>query len=356
MGFISVKDLKPGMRLKSDLVSEKGQLFLIEGTVLSEKILDRIRELEFTYVNIAEEGEIEEYHENYGEWQEQLNRYREERFKRVYSDAYNSVKDLFEGVRYGNSVNMEDVRESINTLMSLVMEDSGIVYRLQKLQEKDDYTYRHSINVSLLSAMIGKWLKMDAIDLKKLAYAGLFHDLGKSIIPLEIINKPGPLNQKEWEKMKYHPIHGYNILKNTPGLSRDVLLGVLMHHEREDGRGYPFGIKGDNIHKYAKIIAVADIYDALTSNRAYKKKESPFKAAELISYHSFTNLDPKVARTFLERISNYFVGCRVRLSDGRTGKVIYIYPRVPAKPIVMVGDEFIDFSKRQEVWILEVIE
>jgi HD-GYP domain-containing protein (c-di-GMP phosphodiesterase class II) len=155
--------------------------------------------------------------------------------------------------------------------------------------------------------------------------------------------------------MKQHPIYGYNILKKNNILSNDVLMGALMHHEREDGSGYPLGLKGEKIHTYGKIVAVADIFDAMMSDRVYRKKRPPFKVAEYISDRSFDSLDPYISRVFLQGISRFFVGNIVRLSDGRIGKVIYIYPQQPTKPVVLAGGEFLDFSKESDITIVEII-
>ncbi len=366
MGFIRIEELKPGMKLKTDLVSEKGELFLAEGTILSEREVERINNLEITYVNIADSEEhnpieyYEEFEKEMLEVQDEqegkiLYEIKEEEFKRRYDDSYNTVRDLFEGIRIGKSADLDDVRKPVETLLSLLLDSFSVVPKLLRLQERDDYTYRHSLNVSLLSTMIGKWLSMGDEDLKNLAYAGLFHDLGKCKIPLKIINKPGPLTRDEWELMKHHPVHGYNILKNTSDLSKNVLMGVLLHHEREDGSGYPFGYKGEGIHIFAKIVAVADTYDAMTSSRAYQKKTSPFKVVESIAHDSFSSLDPKVSRIFAERMSRYFVGNTVKLSDGRIGQVVYIYPNFPLRPVVMTDGEFIDFSKKQRISIEEMM-
>lgn len=196
---------------------------------------------------------------------------------------------------------------------------------------------------------------MPAKDLRKLGYTGVFHDIGKCRIPLEILNKPDNLDEKEWNIMKQHPIYGYSILKKNKILSNDVLMGVLVHHERKDGSGYPLGLKEEKIHTYGKIVAVADIFDAMMSDRVYRKKRPPFQVAEYISDRSFDSLDPYISRIFLEGISRFFVGNIVRLSDGRIGKIVYIHPQQHTKPVVLAGGEFLDFSKKMEITIVEII-
>ena len=134
----------------------------------------------------------------------------------------------------------------------------------------------------------------------KLWFTGVFHDIGKCKVPPEILNKPDNLNEKEWSIMKQHPVYGYNILKKNNVLSKDVLLGALMHHERKDGSGYPLGLKGNTIHTYGKIVAVADIFDAMMSDRVYRKKRPPLQVAEYIEDRSLDSLDPYISRGFLQ--------------------------------------------------------
>ena len=156
--------------------------------------------------------------------------------------------------------------------------------------------------------------------------------------------------------MMKHPIYSYNVLLDTIGISKNILLGVLQHHEREDGSGYPYGIKGDKIHEYAKIIAICDVYDALTSDRNYRKKVSPFYAAEILEEQSFGILDPYITRLFLNKISEFYVGCEVLLSNNEIGKIIYVHPQSPNKTIVKTGDKYINFLEPQEVTIVDIIK
>ena len=203
--------------------------------------------------------------------------------------------------------------------------------------------------------LIGKWLKYSPDMIKELLQAGLMHDVGKSKVPIEIINKPGALTSEEYEEIKKHPIYGYRILENIPNIHKDICMGVLMHHEREDGSGYPVGAKSSKIHHFAKIIAVADIYDAMTSKRSYKEREAPFKVFELMERHSFGVLDLNVMNAFLSNIAAYYIGDFVRLSNGDIGEIIYINPRQVSKPLIRTEKGYIDMVEDPELHILELI-
>lgn len=184
----------------------------------------------------------------------------------------------------------------------------------------------------------------------------VLHDIGKGKIPQEILNKPGTLSDEEYAEIKKHPVYGCRILETMPEISKDVSLAVLMHHEREDGSGYPVGMKGESIHQFAKIIAVADIYDAMTSNRVYREKGSPFDVFELMESKTFGVFDPVVVNAFLNNIAAYYIGDFVRLSNGMIGEVVYINPRHISQPIVRVNNTYVDLTVQTGVKIAELME
>ncbi len=351
MAYLKAEELKPGMKLKSDFINERGRLFLAEGTVLTDHSIDRIRELMVPYISVVQDNDMEERHPE-KKTQYEINT---ENFIKVYNDAHQVVKELIDSVRVGKRLDLDGIRETIGVFIDLILDDDNIVPKLQRIHMADEYTYYHSINVSILTILIGKWLNKPIKELRKLGYTGVFHDIGKCRVPSEILNKPDNLDAKEWSIMKEHPVYGYNILRKNNVLSNDVLMGVLMHHEREDGSGYPLCFKSEEIHTYGKIVAIADIFDAMMSDRVYRKKRPPFQVAEYIADRSFDSLDPYISRVFLQGITRFFVGNMVRLNDGRVGRIIYIYPQQPTKPVVLAEGEFLDFSRDIGISIVEII-
>jgi putative nucleotidyltransferase with HDIG domain len=223
------------------------------------------------------------------------------------------------------------------------------------MREADEYTYTHSVNVSLLSMLIGKWLKLDYYSIKSLVSAGLLHDIGKGKISPDILNKPGALTDDEFEEIKKHPAYGYQIAEKIPEVSDDILKAILMHHEREDGSGYPLGLKSEQIHDFAKIVAVADVYDAMTSNRAYRTMICPFDVIESIEKDNFGTLDHRVVSVFLKNIASYYMGDFVKLSNGDIGEIVYINPFNISKPIIRAANSYIDLSNEKKLKILELI-
>ncbi len=351
MSYLKAEDLEPGMVLKDDFIYERGRLFLAEGTTLTTYLINRILELQIPYIRVVQEADgkkITRLHRtNYD--------IKMENFLKAYENSNKVIKNMFESVKAGKKINFKEIDKTVGVFIDIIYDDENIVPKLQRVHVSDEYTFYHSINVCIISILIGKWLKIPMNGLRKLGYTGMFHDIGKCMIPAEILNKPGALNEEEWETMKQHPIYGYNILKMNNIKSNDILAGVLMHHEREDGSGYPHGLKGKKIHPYGKIIAVADIFDAMMSDRVYRKKKPPFKVTEYIADRSFDSLDPYISRAFLQGISIFFVGNKVRLSDGRIGKIVYMHPNLPARPVVFVGGEYLDFSQKTKLFIVEIL-
>lgn len=180
------------------------------------------------------------------------------------------------------------------------------------------------------------------------------HDIGKAKISKEILNKPGALTQDEYGEIKKHPLYGYQMMENTVGISKRVAMSVAQHHEREDGSGYPLGLDTRNIHPYAKIIAVCDVYDAVTSDRVYRSKTTPYIAADLILEESFKTLAPNVVQKFVQHVTTYFFNDRVRLNNGTIGTVVHIDPYYPTRPLLQTEYGFIDLREKSDLYITEL--
>lgn len=339
----SAYDLRPGMVLAEDVGSLiSGAILISKNTVLNKKSIERIYEHKIRHVFIYSEEDTMNEVDN--------------KMEIKYEILADKMEDVFSDIKIGKKIILTEINEELDELVNEILVNDNILGRMRQLEEKDDYTFNHSLNVSMLATMLGKWIGYSQKQIKQLALTGLFHDIGKLKISDNIINKPGKLTDTEFNKMKQHPIYSYNILKETVGISSNVAMGALQHHEREDGSGYPLGLKSKEIHEYAKIIAVCDTYDAITSNRVYKPKVSPFFAAEVLREESFTVLDPRFTKIFLDKIAGFYVGCTVLLSNGEKGEIIYIHPQVPTKSVVNVGDGFIDFLKPQEIEIIDIIK
>jgi putative nucleotidyltransferase with HDIG domain len=341
--FVSVNDCKPGMQIAENIYNEYGAVVVAENTVLDNFIIDRIQNLGLIKIK------VNDYNDDI------IVVSGTELFRAQYNENLNVVKNILHDISTGKQINPEKLNNATDSIVTRINENRDIVSCINQMREADEYTYTHSVNVSLLCMLIGKWLKYDFYTIKSLVSAGLLHDIGKGKVSSEILNKPGPLTKEEFEEMKKHTVYGFKIAETLPGLNDEILKGILMHHEREDGSGYPFALKSDQIHDFGKIIAVADIYDAMTSNRVYHGMECPFDVIEEMEKNSFGTLDHRVVSVFLKNIAAYYMGDFVKLSTGDIGEIVYINPFNVSKPIVKVDEVFLDLAQEKEIRVTELI-
>ncbi|NLZ83616.1 MAG: HD-GYP domain-containing protein, partial [Clostridiales bacterium] len=225
---------------------------------------------------------------------------------------------------------------------------------LHGIRDYDNLTYVHSMNVSLICNIFGGWLKLPKAEIRNLTLAGLLHDIGKLLIPKEILAKPDKLSNREYEIMKSHSMKGYEVLKDLP-IDINIKYAALMHHERQDGSGYPNRFAKHQINKFAKIVSIVDVYDAMTSNRSYRKGFCPFTVVEDFEREGFIKFDSQYLVMFLERIVESYRHNIVRLSDGREGEVVLINKFALSKPMVRVGEDFIDLTKEHNLRIQSIL-
>ena len=346
MPLIGIKDAKTGMVLNRSVENlETGIILLTSGTVLNKKIIASLINQGIEYINIFEKQNDKK----------DFFIVKDDSFYQKYDMLVDSTKTVLSNIKLGKKIIVTEISDVVDDMIGEIVRVNNILSRIRQLKENNDYTFRHSLNVSMLATMVGKWLGYNNIELKQISLAGLFHDIGKMKISDDIINKPDKLNPKEFELVKKHTIYGYNILKETIGISKNISLAALQHHEREDGSGYPLGVKSDKIHEYAKIIAVCDVFDAMTSNRVYKEKDCPFLVAEHIANNSFGILDARVSTVFLNNISKFYVGNIVKLSTGEIGEIIYVHNQMPTRPVIKVDDKYIDLLTEKGINIIDIV-
>jgi len=266
------------------------------------------------------------------------------------------LREIFEEVKEVNKVPLADLRKNVIPIIQQIVDETNLNGLLLTMQTKDDYTYRHNIAVSAISGLIGRWMGLNQKELSQLTTAAVLHDVGKLFVPGEILNKPGKLTDDEFEQIKKHTIYGYETIKNTVGLNHRQALVALQHHERLDGSGYPFGVTKDKIDLFSRIVAVADVFHAMTSNRVYRNASPFYEVLSLLNRESFESFDPLITRVFSENIMNSLIGHSVKLVSGQKGKIIYIPKNNPLYPIVQVDNKFIDLSKHTDLKIKKVIQ
>lgn len=332
---IHISECRSGMVVAEDIYNVFGTIVAIHGTTLDEHIIDKLK------LNRIEEFTI---------YKDVINPSKTE-FRESYKKNVEGIKDIIKEIGNGDDVPIDEISSLSDDIIEFTSKTGSVINWLNGMKNVDNYTYNHSVNVAFISLMIGKWLGFGEEKLKLLTTSGLLHDVGKALVPESILNKPGKLNEQEFEEIKKHPTYGYRIVEKIQGLPKSVAYGVLMHHERENGKGYPMGAKGSQIHEFAKIIAIADVYDAMTSDRVYHEKESPFKVLEMMEKEAFGVLDPKYYMPFLNNIANYYIGDIVIINTGEEAQISYINPREVSRPILRIDNSFIDMSIERDISI-----
>lgn len=278
-------------------------------------------------------------------------------FQIAYSKALVTLENTFidiiehEGQDYNRRTLLDAVEPLFNGKTSL-----DILTYIQCMQGNDDSVYAHSINVALVSRAIGKWLKMGHDDLDDLTLAGLLHDIGKCNVPPEVLNKAGKLTDEEFELIKKHPLDGRKMLKQCPDMDSRYLNAALQHHERSDGTGYPRGLDDDEIDDFAAIVAIADVYDAMTAARTYRNAMSPFEVIAAFERDGLAKYRTGYILTFLKKMAEAYQNSLVLLSDGRRGRVIYTHKHHLSMPIVELPDKsLVDLVEHRDIHIVSIL-
>lgn len=275
-------------------------------------------------------------------------------FKKEYKSTILKIKRLILGIFSGGNIDTEELISSAESIYSKIFEADYIIKYINELRNTDEYTFTHSANVAFYSMLIGRWMKLPEHNIRELIQAGILHDIGKLKIEDKILNKPGKLTDEEFVEMKKHATYGYDMLKSNKDINDDIKKAILMHHERTDGTGYPTGAKENEINVYAKIIAIADTYDAMTSNRIYKKKVTPFDSFKMFLSSGIRIYDISILNIFLNNIAPYYTEATVKLNDKRNGKIVYIPPYNILDPVININNEYLDFSKQKGLSIVDV--
>jgi HD-GYP domain-containing protein (c-di-GMP phosphodiesterase class II) len=318
------------MRLGKSLFNASGELLLSEGKELIPPYIDRLRQLRINGVyiddSISEDIEIQNVVSD-----------------EVRNKAVQGVRNIMTHAISDNPADktaaIVKAKEIVEALMEEIQKNSDLMVNMVDLKVFDEYTYYHSVNVAILSTVVGVAIGMNRKDLFALGLASLLHDLGKVFIEKEIISKPGRLSEDEFSDIKRHSELGYTYLRSMFEVPVKASMGVLHHHERYDGSGYPKGLSGEEISLFGRIIAVADVFDALVSDRPYRKALLPSDAMEHIMGNGGVIFDPNIARIFAMKIAPYPLGTAVELSNGNVGLVVENYEGFGLRPAIKIITE-----------------
>ncbi|WP_252229635.1 HD-GYP domain-containing protein [Clostridium sp. ZBS15] len=348
--LLKISDLKTGMVIGED-VQENNNVLLSKNVVISDKILNKLQ----TLYNI---DEVWVYGEDSLEKAENSKKNSEREFKKVehkLNEICEDLHDVLDNTVELQKDSLKEIRKLISELQNVIKIPEILIDNLLFYGSENDSIYRHSLNVASISSLLGKWIGFEENKIKLLIYSALLHDIGKCKIDDKIINKSGRLNSKDLKKIKEHPVLGYKIIKKINFLDKSVSQSILLHHEREDGSGYPLGITGDKIPDFAKVIAIADVFEAINSNRCYRNKKSPFEAIQIIKEESFGKLDYNYCNIFLEHIVNYYIGREVKLNNNKIAKIVQMNINELDRPFIFLENEFLDLKENKDLIIEQFI-
>lgn len=346
MKKVATKDLTPNMVISREVLSGEGLVLLEKGTRLSESQIANLRKWPIPYIYIAD-GQLEA---TCGQSTAV--------FLGEYVRTIDAVRHAFEHIRLFREVPVLEMEELAEERITFLSETLGVLDHLYEIKMRSDDTFQHSLNVAIITAIFGRWLKYRGTDFKNLILSALLHDIGKLFVPLTVLDKPGTLSSGEFAVMKGHPFEGYRLVADSAQLDDSVKLGILQHHERLDGSGYPARLRGNAIHDFAQIISIVDIYNAMTSDRAYRRRLSPLVALEAIADQMHEKLATGMCITFLDKMREYFTGNSVLLSTGQRARIIVLNNRDRhwTKPIVCAPDGQLFDLEKEDISIVDLVE
>lgn len=354
MRRVNTSELIPGMITAEDVYNYNNQLILPKGIILNDRTITKLAFYSIMSVRVDEQTSeaplnSDSYDLSYAEKIRKSPDFI--KFRKEFEDDVSNFKAAMNDVvEKGAPLDVNKLMNHTLNILDIGATHPNMFDMLHCMKEYDDATYVHSMNVALICNIFARWMRMSEEEICLATVSGLLHDIGKTKIPDAIIKKPGKLTDSEYLLVKTHPQEGYRILQSS-NLEPEVLNAVLMHHERCDGSGYPSGLKGSEIGKYAKMVSIADVYDAMTSARIYRGPLCPFKAIALFESEGLQKYDTHCILTFLENVVNTYLLNEVRLSNGLTGHIVFVNKSRLSAPTIRTDHGFIDLSAHPDITI-----
>lgn len=329
MRKLPIDKLKPGMKVARTVYSSDGYILLAAGVVLKERYIRQLKFFDVPAIYVEDDllpdVEVEDVIS-----------------EKTRVEAIITVKEMLTNVRQQVQsgkrflLSGPKLKETVEDIIKDLLTRKKLIVNLNDIRSTDSYTFAHSVNVCVLAVLTGIALNFSKSQLLQLGMGALMHDVGKIIVPLEILNKPGRLTAEEYKIIQRHSEFGYEILQSQPGISKMSAKVAFEHHEKYDGSGYPLGLKGEEIHLYSRIVGIVDVYDALTADRVYRKGYLPHEAYEYLAATGGSMFDYDLVKVFLSHVAAYPVGTIVRLNTGEVGVVVETPIGMTTRPVVRV--------------------
>lgn len=344
----------PGMVVAEDIYTYNNQLLVPAGTEIDDRLITRMKFYSINAVSIRIDTDSPASgapsKKEIGNSDIVKNTPEFQYYKTAMPNSVGSLKKEFVSIATGNNVDTGALLSSVQGMLQQSRNGIHVFDMIHCLRDFSDEIYAHSLNVALICYVLGNWLGYSRQDLDILTLSGLLHDIGKTTISEEILNKPSSLNEEELSAVKTHSVRGYDMLR-TKNIDNRIKLSAMMHHERCNGTGYPMGLKGDQIEPFAKIVAIADVYEAMTSARPYRGAICPFDVIHLFESEGLSSFDTHFLMCFLEHLNLTYINSNVKLSDGSEGKIVMMNRFALSRPIVKVGRKYVDLSTETNIQI-----
>ncbi|SDE50655.1 HD-GYP domain-containing protein [Sporomusa acidovorans] len=353
--ILDLSKLVPGMILAETVLSARKQVILEKDTELTSHLINLLRKWKITSVCVLASHTT------------RPPSYHDVMFPSLVSGYSNKLEDkyhkisitagsIFEYMRDQEQLPFDTLRQlAFHDLYNFIDDNTTLTF-LYQAKPPLEYTYLHAVDVGIITGLIARWCGFKEKTVQSLILAGLMHDIGKSQIPRSILDKPGQPTVEEKAILKLHPIYGYYMVKSLNHIPSAIQYAILQHHERENGSGYPGGLPSHKIHPFAKIIAIADTYDAMTSNRVYRHSITPFAALEIMANEIFIHFDRDYCKLFIRNAISALTGSTVLLSDETQAEVLHFGSFMSIKPAVRRLDGTLLDLNNSDISIVEVVK
>lgn len=352
MRKIYIDNVKGNELLAKSIYDSQGRILLAEGMTLRLNYISKLKEMGIVSLYIEDQFSKGIQEENF------LSYSVRERSKQQFKMMLDKIKET-------QQFDITEVNHIVDQIMDEILYKKEVLIHVADILSYDEYTYSHSVNVCTLAIIMCKVLGYSVPRIKEVAIGALLHDLGKIFVPEEILNKKGPLTSEEFQKMKLHPQDGYQVLRGYSEMSAISKIIVLAHHERLDGSGYPSQLSGDKIHEVVRLVSICDVFDAMTSDRVYRKGIKTYEVIEYLISMSGQAFDVDIVQEFIKHIAVYPVGRGIILNTGEKGIVVKQNPHMPSRPVLRIfwnekGEEItpyeIDMTKEITLFIVDEVD
>lgn len=309
--------------LGKSILTNEGHVLLRAGVKLSNVYINKLKELGVLYIYV-EDGRLDDV------------QVEDARLSELKQTTMKSMSHVMKNVHNCNGKKLKESLSNVREMIDYIIDVGDVNKSIYDIKTYDNYTYIHSLDTCIMATFLGINSKIDEWGLKDLGIGAILHDIGKQEIPISLLNKEGRLTDEEFNEIRKHPVYGVDMIRKNVSIPSTVIKIIEQHHERVDGKGYPYGLTGNQISKYGKIVCICDVYDAVSNDRCYRQKFSPNDSYELILSGTGTSFDEELVRNFKNTFSIYPLGCCVKLSNGEEGYVINQNKGFPDRPIIRV--------------------